>query len=104
MRRINQIIKVQQNIVEVDDKLKKYWDNLEALFDKKSKDKEFLPGDLVLKWEARKEYARKQSDHLWFRPFKIAAAKGKNSFSLENLNGEILEAPINGHYLKHFMQ
>jgi hypothetical protein len=73
---------------------------------KKTKDREFLPGDLVLKWEARKEDAGKHGkfDHLWFRPFKIAAAEGKNSFSLENLNGEILEAPINGRYLKHFMQ
>jgi hypothetical protein len=73
---------------------------------KKSKDREFLPGDLVLKWEARKEDAGKHGkfDHLWFGPFKIAVAEGKNSFSLENLNGEILDAPINGRYLKHFMQ
>jgi hypothetical protein len=88
-RRINQIIEVQQNRVEVDDKLKKYQDNMKALFDKKSKDMEFLPGDLVLRWEARKEDTEKHGkfDHLWFKPFKIAAAEGKNSFSLENLNG-----------------
>jgi hypothetical protein len=55
---------------------------MKALFDKKSKDKEFLPGDLVLKWEARKEDAWKHDkfDHLWFKPFKIAADEGKNSF------------------------
>jgi hypothetical protein len=34
-RRINQIIEVQQNKVEVDDKLQKYQDNMKALFDKK---------------------------------------------------------------------
>jgi hypothetical protein len=28
---------------------------MKALFDQKDKDREFLPGDLVLKWEARKE-------------------------------------------------
>jgi hypothetical protein len=105
-RRINQIIEVQQNKVEVDNKLQKYQDNMKSLFDKKDKDKEFLPGDLVLKWEARKEDAEKHGkfDHLWFVPFKIAVVEGKNSFSLENLNGEILEAPINGRYLKYFMQ
>jgi hypothetical protein len=56
--------------------------------------------------KSRKEDVGKYGkfDHLWFRPFKFAAAEGKNSFSLENLNGEILKAPINGHYLKHFMQ
>jgi hypothetical protein len=32
-RRINQIIEVQQNRVEVDDKLQKYQDNMKALFD-----------------------------------------------------------------------
>jgi hypothetical protein len=53
-RRINQIIKVQQNRAEVDDKLQKYQDNMKVLFDKKSKNKEFLPDDLVLKWESRK--------------------------------------------------
>ena len=79
---------------------------MNAIFDKKSKDKEFIPRDLVLKWESRKEDARKHGkfDHIWFGPFKIATVEGRNSFSLENLNGEILEAPINGHFLKHFMQ
>lgn len=79
---------------------------MKSLFDKKSKDKEFLPGDLVLKWEARKEDAGKHGkfDYLLFGPFKIAATEGKNPFSLENLDGEILDTPINGRYLKHFMQ
>jgi hypothetical protein len=105
-RRINQIIEVQQNKVEVDDKLQKYQDNMKFLFDKKAKDRDFLSGDLVLKWDARKEDVGKHGkfDHLWFGPFRIAAFEGKNSFSLENLDGEILDAPINGRYLKHFMQ
>jgi hypothetical protein len=98
MRRINQIIEVQQNREEVDENIQKYQDKMKAIFDKKAKDKKFLPGDLVLKWEARKEDAGKHGkfDHLWFGPFKIAIVEGINSFSLENLNREILEAPING--------
>jgi hypothetical protein len=55
--RINQIIEVQQNRMEVDDKLQKYQDNMKALFNKKSKDMEFLLGNLVLRWDARKEDA-----------------------------------------------
>jgi hypothetical protein len=52
---------------------------MKSLFDKKDKDMEFLPGDLVLKWESRKEDAGKHGkfDHLWFRPFKIAVAEGR---------------------------
>ena len=34
-RRINQLIEVQQNRVEVDEKLQKYQDNMKALFDKR---------------------------------------------------------------------
>jgi hypothetical protein len=33
---------------------------------------------------------------------KIAVVEGRNSFSLQNLDGDILEAPVNGRYLKHF--
>ena len=58
-RRINQIIEVQQNRAEVDEKIQKYQDDIKALFDQKAKDREFLPGDFVLKWEARKEDAGK---------------------------------------------
>jgi hypothetical protein len=65
-RRINQMIEVQQNRAEVDDKLQKYQDNMKALFDKKAKDREFLHGDLVLKWDVRRQYERKHDkfDHL----------------------------------------
>jgi hypothetical protein len=65
-RRINQIIEVQQNMDEVDDKLQNYQDNMKSLFGKKSKDREFLPDDLVLKWDAIKEDAGKHDkfDHL----------------------------------------
>jgi hypothetical protein len=38
-RRINQIIEVQQNRGEVDDKLQKYQDNMKAIFDKKKNPK-----------------------------------------------------------------
>jgi hypothetical protein len=70
---------------------------MNSLFDKKPKDREFLPGNLVLKWNDRKEDVGKHGkfDHLWFRPFIIVAAEGKNSFLLENIDGKIIEAPIN---------
>jgi hypothetical protein len=79
---------------------------MKALFDQKAKDKEFLPSDLVLKWEARKEDTGKHGkfDQIWCVPYKIIAPEGKNAFLLENLDGKILYAPINGQYLKHFMQ
>jgi hypothetical protein len=65
-RRINQLIEVQQNRAEVDEKLQKYQNNMKSLFDKKDKDREVLPGNLVLKWDAKKEDAGKdvKFDHI----------------------------------------
>jgi hypothetical protein len=99
-RRINQLIEVQQNRVEVDEKLQKYQDNMKTLFDKKAKDREFLPDELILKWDARKEDIEKHGkfDHIWCGPFRVIASEGNNSFLLENLDGQVLNAPINGRY------
>jgi hypothetical protein len=105
-RRINQLIEVQQHRAVVDEKLQKYQDDMKVLFDRKAKDKNFLPRDLVLRWDARKEDSGKNGkfNHIWYRPFKVASPEGKNSFLLENLDGKILNAPVNGHFLKHYME
>jgi uncharacterized protein with gpF-like domain len=62
-RRINQI-EFQQNRAQDVDKLKKYQDNMKSLFDKKVKYREFLPGDLVLKWDAGKEDAENMASSI----------------------------------------
>jgi hypothetical protein len=92
--------------MEVDERLHKYQDNMKEMFDHKAKDREFLPSDLVLKWDARREVSMKHAkfDHIWYGPFKVTASEGKNLFLLENLDGKILNAPINRRYLKHYMQ
>ena len=79
---------------------------MKVLFDHKAKEREFLPGDLVLKWDARREDSAKHGkfDHIWYGPFKVTASEGKNSFLLENLDGKTLNALINERYLKHYMQ
>jgi RNAse (barnase) inhibitor barstar len=83
-RRVNQLIEVQQNRAEVDEKLQKYQNNMKSLFDKNAKYREFLPVELVLKWDARKENVGKHDkfDHICFGPFKITTSEGKNSFLL----------------------
>ena len=92
-------------MVEVDEKMQKYHDDMKALFDHRAKDRDFLLGDLVLRWDARREEAAKHGkfDHLWYGPFRVSALEGKNSFLLENLDGEILNTPVNVHYLKHYV-
>jgi hypothetical protein len=104
-RRINQLIEVQQHRVKVDEKMQKYQDDMKALFDHRAKDRDFLPCDLVLRSDARREEVAKHGkfDHLLYGPFRVSALEGKNSFLLENLDGEILNALVNEHYLKHYM-
>ena len=70
---------------------------MKALFDHKAKDRKFLSGYLVLKWDSRKEDLAKQGkfDHIWYGPFKVTTSEEKNSFLLENMDSKILNAPIN---------
>lgn len=84
----------------------KYHDKVNALFERKAKDKIFHPGDLVLRWDVIREDKGKHEkfDPLWFGPFKIVEAKGNNIFLLENLDGEVFELPVKGQYLKHYFQ
>jgi hypothetical protein len=90
----------------VDERLQKYQDDMKTLFDRNTIDREFLPGDLVLRWDARKEESAKHGkfDHIWYGPFRVAASEGKNSFLLENMDGKIFNALVNGRYLKHYMK
>lgn len=77
---------------------------MNALFDRKAKDRIFHLGDLVIRWDVRREDKGKHGkfDPLWFSPFNTAKAKGNNKFLLENLDGELFEFPINGKNLKHY--
>jgi hypothetical protein len=105
-RRINQLIEVHQHKAELDERLQKYQDDMKALFNLKAKDRDFILRDLVLKWDARKEDLANHGkfDHIGYKPFQVIGLKGKNSFLLENLDGKILNAPVNGSYLKHYME
>jgi hypothetical protein len=105
-RRENQLVEVQKNRTEVNKKLQRYQDKMKTLFDQKAKDRDLFPGDLVLKWEARREDTSKHDkfDSIWSGPYRVLTSKGGNAFSLENLNGDILSATVNRQYLKHFMQ
>lgn len=77
-RRINQIIELNEDRDEVHYKLNKYQIKMKSLFDKKASERDFRQGDLVLRWNARREDKMKHGkfDNLWLRPFSIAEVKG----------------------------
>ena len=61
-------------------------------------------GDLVLRWDERKDKKGKHGkfDNLWIGPFTVIKILGNNTFVLQNLSGEEIAGPMNGRFLKYF--
>jgi hypothetical protein len=51
-RRINQLIEVQQVREQVQIKSQVHQERIKQIFDKRTKERNFMTGDLVLKWDA----------------------------------------------------
>ena len=79
---------------------------MKDIFDRHAKDRNFQVGDLVLRWDVRRAEKGKHAKFypLWFGPFKIVNLGRNNTFMLENLQGDLLDAPVNGQFLKHYFQ
>jgi ribonuclease HI len=103
LRRIHQMVEVQQIREQVLDRAYNRQQKIKQAFDRKNKKKEFEQGDLVLKWDAPRQEKGKHSkfDALWFGPFKILEAFSNNTYRLQDLEGnEVFNGPVNGHFLK----
>ena len=78
-------------------------DKVKEIFDRRKKENDFQSGDLVLRWDARREEKGKHGkfDNFWFGPFRIVEVLNNNTFVLQNLdNEELSRGPINGCFLK----
>jgi hypothetical protein len=104
-RRIFQIIEVQQRREALDQRTEAYQSKIKSAFDKKTKKEIFQEGDLVLRWDARRDDKSKHGkfDNLWFGPFKVVEVLNNNTFILHNLDDtKIFGGPVNGRFLKHY--
>ena len=72
--------------------------NIKSRFDRNIKENTFSAGDMVLRWDARKEQKGKHGkfDNLWFGPFLVSKVLENNTFILQSLEGEELSSPVNG--------
>ena len=98
------MIELQQNREKVDEKAQLYRAKVKNMFDRNIKEYTFTEGEMVLRWDARKEQKGKHGkfDNLWFGPFLVSKVLENNTFILQSLEGEELSIPVNGRFLKHF--
>ena len=103
-RRIFQMIELQHEREMLAEKAQVYKDKIKQRLDKKIKEDNFFPDNLVLRWDARRDEKSKHGkfDHLWLGPFRIVRSLGNNTCVLYNLEGDELACPIDGRFLKHF--
>jgi hypothetical protein len=103
IRRIHQLVEVQQAREQVVDRIQDQQQRIKQVFDKKAKKEEFQLGDLVLKWDAPKQDKGKHDkfEALWIGPFRISEVFSNNTYRLRDLEGEeVFSSPVNGHFLK----
>ena len=105
-RRINQLVELEETRSQVNQRLTKHQEKMKYLFYQHAKDQNLQIGDLVLRWDIWRAKKGKHGkfDPLWFGHFKIVEWGGNNTFKLENLQGDLLDAPINGQFLKPYFQ
>lgn len=105
-RRKDELISVQHTREKAFNNAQMHQDKIKEAFEKHTKVDDFELGDLVLKWDARKEDKGKHGkfDHMWLGPFKIVAYHGSNTYILQKNNGDLVGGgPMNGRFLKHYI-
>jgi hypothetical protein len=102
VRRILQLLEVQQTREKLLDKAQDHQHKIKQTFDKSASKENFQLGDLMLKWDAPNKDKRKHGkfEALWIGPFKIFEVFPNNTYELQNLeDSEVLGGPVNGHFL-----
>jgi hypothetical protein len=82
-----------------------YQRKVKASFDRKTKKEIFQEGDLVLRWDARREDKPKHGkfNNIWFVPLKVVKVPDNNIFVLKNLDDtKIFGGPVNVCFPKHY--
>jgi hypothetical protein len=105
IRRIQQLVQVQQTGDKLLDKAHDHQQKIKQDFDKKVNKEDFQLGDIVLKWDAPRQYKGKNGkfEALWMGPFKNSEVFSNNTYKLQDLeDAEVFGSPINGHFLNFF--
>jgi hypothetical protein len=105
MQRIIHLIEIHQTKEHMQIKSLTHQENMKDIFDKSTKERNFMIEYLILKWDVRKE-ARENHvkfDNLWLEDFYISRVQDNNTYELAHPDGEFFGDPINWRFLKHFL-
>ena len=71
---------------------------MKSIFDRKEKEVLFQVGDLVLRWDTRREEKGKHGKFypLWYGPYRVSEQNSNNTFILEDLDGDSIQLLVNG--------
>ena len=77
---------------------------MKHLYDRRTTERKFEIGDMILMWNARLEDKGKHSkfDPIRLGPYCICGTNGEDSYFLKDLTGDILEFPVHGQFLKRY--
>jgi hypothetical protein len=106
IRRIHQLVEVQQTREKALDKAHDHQQKIKQAFDRKSSKEDFHLGDLVLKLDAPKQDKGKHGkfEALQIGPFKVFEVFPNNTYRLQILEGAgVFGGPVNGNFLKKFL-
>jgi len=98
IRRMYKVVELSESRDKVRDNFIMYQSKMNGIFDRKAKEIDFKVGDLVLRWDTRREGKGKHGkfDPLWYGPFKVIESRTNNTFFLENIDSETSQLPVNG--------
>ena len=103
VRRMMDLVELQQVREQVIGKLEAHQQKIKVIFDKRAKTDNFQVGYWVLKWDTMGKDKGKHGkfDYLLIGPFVIAQMQHKNTFKLQNMEGEeVFDGLVNGRFLK----
>lgn len=104
--RLSQLLYLEEKRDNAIDNFAKHQEVVKRWFDRRAKVKAFHISDIVFCWD--KAHERKgehdKFDNLWLDPFQISEILGENAFRLRTLTGKDVPLPVNGQFLKHYLQ
>ena len=77
---------------------------MKHLYDKRTTERKFEIGDMILMWNSRMEDKGKHGkfDPIWLGPYLIENTWGEYSYIIKDLSENILELSVHGQFLKRY--